>query len=77
MGVKTLGIEVNFYTAAGSKPTEIKRSYGHVDKELEKVDTALVWITDGVGYKEMKKSLKEAVDIHKNTYNLNMMKESF
>lgn len=74
---KTLGVEVNFYTASGSKPTEIKRSYGHVNNELEKVGAALAWITDGIGYKEMKKSLKEAVDIHKNTYNLNMMKESF
>lgn len=74
---KKLGIEVNFYTASGSKPTEIKRSYGHVNRELEKVGTTLVWITDGIGYKEMKKSLKEAVDIHRNTYNLFMMKESF
>jgi len=75
-GDKVLGVEVNFYTASGSKPTEIKRSYGHVNKELEQVDAVLAWITDGIGYKEMKKSLKEAVEIHKNTYNLNMMKES-
>jgi len=74
---KTIGIEVNFYTASGSKPTEIKRSYGHINKELEKVGATLVWITDGIGYKDMKNSLKEARDIHKNTYNLNMMKESF
>jgi len=74
---RTIGIEVNFYTASGSKPTEIKRSYGHINKELEEVGAALVWITDGIGYKDMKNSLKEARDIHKNTYNLNMMKESF
>ncbi len=74
---KVLGIEINFYTASGSKPTEIKRSYGLVNKELEKVGVTLAWITDGIGYKEMKKSLKEAWDIHKNTYNLNMMKDSF
>ncbi len=73
----TLGIEINFYTASGSKPTEIKRSYGHINKELEEVGATLVWITDGVGYKDMKNSLKEARDIHKNTYNFNMMKESF
>lgn len=76
-GGKILGIEVNFYTASGSKPTEIKRSYGHVNKELENVGAALVWITDGIGYKEMRKSLKEARDIHKNTYNFKMMRESF
>ncbi len=73
---KIVGIEVNFYTASGSKPTEIKRSYGHVNKELEKVNASLVWITDGIGYMQMKKSLKEAIDIHKNTYNFNMMKQS-
>jgi hypothetical protein len=74
---QTLGIEINFYTASGSKPTEIKRSYGHINKELEEVGATLVWITDGIGYKDMKNSLKEARDIHKNTYNFNMMKESF
>lgn len=74
---KKIGIEVNFYTSSGSKPTEIKRSYGLVNKELENVNTVLVWITDGIGYTEMKKSLKEARDIHKNIYNFNMMKKSF
>ena len=72
-----IGIEVNFYTSSGSKPTEIKRSYGQVNGELEKVGVVLVWVTDGVGYVGMKKSLKEARDIHKNTYNFLMMKENF
>lgn len=72
-----LGIEINFYTASGSKPTEIKRSYGLVNNELDNVGVALVWITDGAGYFDMKNSLKEARDIHKNTYNFKMMKESF
>lgn len=74
---KAIGMEVNFYTASGSKPTEIKRSYGHVNGELGKLGVALAWITDGIGYESMKKSLKEARDIHKNIYNFNMMKESF
>lgn len=71
------GLEINFYTSSGSKPTEIKRSYGHVNRELEKVNAVLIWVTDGVGYMDMKKSLKEARDIHKNIYNLNMFKQSF
>ena len=74
---RSIGIEVNFYTASGSKPTEIKRSYGHVNKEFEQVDVVLAWITDGIGYLVMKKSLKEARDIHKNTYNFKMMCEHF
>ncbi len=73
---KIIGIEVNFYTSSGSKPTEIKRSYAHVDRELEKVGVTLVWITDGIGYKVMKKSLKEAREIHPNIYNFKMMKSS-
>lgn len=72
-GKPVIGIEVNFYTVSGSKPTEIKRSYGQVNQELAKVGCELVWITDGVGYEDMKKSLKEAFDIHKNTYNFKMM----
>jgi len=42
---------------------------------LEKVKVALLWITDGAGYFDMKNSLKEARDIHPNTYNFKMMKE--
>jgi len=64
LGQKKIGIEVNFYTSGGSKPTEIKRSYGQVNRELGKVNTKLVWITDGIGYEKMNNSLKEARDIH-------------
>lgn len=76
-GDKKIGLEVNFYTSSGSKPTEIKRSYGQVNPELEKVNTLLVWVTDGIGYEKMQKSLKEARDIHKNIYNLKMFQEHF
>ncbi|MDD4695796.1 MAG: DpnII family type II restriction endonuclease [Patescibacteria group bacterium] len=74
---KIIGIEANFYTVSGSKPTEIKRSYGQVNKELQKMGVELVWITDGAGYFDMKNSLKEARDIHKNIYNLKMLKKDF
>ncbi len=74
---KKIGIEINFYTASGSKPTEIKRSYNFVNNELQAVNCLLVWVTDGIGYLQMKKSLKEALDVHKNTYNLNMFKQYF
>lgn len=76
-GTKKIGVEINFYTSSGSKPTEIKRSYGQINLELAKVGTLLAWVTDGAGYDKMKKSLKEARDIHKNIYNLEMFKESF
>lgn len=72
-----VGIEVNFYTNTGSKPTEIKRSYGEVNRQLSKQGISLVWVTDGFGYTKMKKSLKDAFEIHPNTYNFEMLRKYF
>jgi type II restriction enzyme len=72
-GDKKIGVEVNFYTASGSKPTEIKRSYTQVNRDLDAVGASLIWVTDGVGYLSMKRSLKEARDSHQNIYNLKML----
>lgn len=67
-----IGVEVNFYTTSGSKPTEIRRAYENVNRELNKVGVELVWITDGSGYLKMKRSLEDAFTIHPNTYNYEM-----
>jgi type II restriction enzyme len=67
-----IGVEVNFYTTSGSKPSEIKRAYENVNRELNRVGVELVWITDGAGYLKMKRSLEEAFKIHPNTYNYEM-----
>ncbi len=71
----SLGIEVNFYTNTGSKPTEIKRSYGQVNNQLSAKKIELIWITDGFGYTLMKKSLGDAFEIHPNIYNTQMVKK--
>lgn len=71
-GKVRIGIEVNFYTTTGSKPTEIKRAYENVNRELSNVGVELVWITDGAGYLKMRKSLAEAFEKHPNTYNYEM-----
>jgi type II restriction enzyme len=71
-GKARIGVEVNFYTTSGSKPSEIKRAYENVNRELNQVGVELVWITDGAGYLKMKKSLEEAFRIHRNTYNYEM-----
>jgi type II restriction enzyme len=71
-GKPRIGVEVNFYTTSGSKPSEIKRAYENVNRELNGVGVELVWITDGAGYFKMKKSLEEAFRIHPNTYNYEM-----
>jgi type II restriction enzyme len=67
-----IGVEVNFYTTSGSKPSEIKRAYETVNREFQDVGVELVWITDGAGYLKMKKALEEAFQKHPNTYNYEM-----
>lgn len=71
-GKVRIGVEVNFYTTSGSKPSEIKRAYQNVNRELAVGGVELVWITDGAGYLKMKRSLKEAFEAHRNTYNFEM-----
>ena len=71
-----IGFEVNFYTSAGSKPSEIKRSYAQVRRDLEEVGVELVWVTDGEGYMKMKKSLADAQETHPNIYNFSMLKRN-
>lgn len=67
------GMEANFYTSSGSKPTEIKRSYAEVARGLESVGVALIWITDGAGYHKMARSLRDAYVTFPNIYNLNQV----
>lgn len=69
-GRPRFGIEVNYYTVAGSKPTEIKRSYAEVLRGLQSIGVDLIWITDGKGYRDMRQSLKDAFVILPNIYNL-------
>lgn len=71
-GKTRIGVEVNFYTTTGSKPSEIKRAYGQVNRELSQVGVELAWITDGAGYLKMQRSLREAFEAHPNTYNYEM-----
>lgn len=70
------GVEVNFYTVSGSKPTEIKRSYGDIMRRLKEQGIDLIWITDGFGYTSMKRSLRDAFVIFPNIYNYKMASES-
>jgi type II restriction enzyme len=70
-GKLRIGIEVNFFTIHGSKPSEIKRAYENVSRNLSGVHIDFVWITDGIGYLKMQRSLKEAFESHLNIYNFN------
>jgi hypothetical protein len=74
-GKHKFGIEVNFYTGPGSKPTEIKRSYGEILRGLKKVGVDLIWVTDGKGYSDMHRSLGDAFEIVPNIFNMRQMVE--
>jgi len=71
-GIPKVAVEVNFYTGPGSKPTEIKRAYADLSRNLDEVGVTLIWITDGIGYRKMKRSLRDAFRVHPNTYNFDM-----
>lgn len=71
-GAVRFGIEGNFYTVAGSKPTEIKRSYADLAQRLDQVGVTLIWLTDGKGYRRMRSSLRDAFAVFRNIYNLRM-----
>jgi len=74
-GKPRFGIEVNFYTVQGSKPTEIKRSYGDVTRRLADAGVELIWVTDGKGYRSMNRSLRDAYVILPNIFNLKQVRE--
>lgn len=69
------GVEINFYTVSGSKPTEMKRSYADIGQRLEALGITMIWITDGKGYRFMQRSLKDAFSLFPNIYNFNMAKQ--
>lgn len=68
---KIYGIEINFYSANGSKPTEIIRSYTALDEHVQNVDGfEFVWITDGFGWKKSKEDFEGAFESIQHLYNL-------
>ena len=68
---KTFLIEVNFYTAGGSKLNEVARSYSEIAPKVNAVPGfEFVWITDGCGWHAAKSKLLNAYDIIPRVYNL-------
>lgn len=68
---KTYLIEVNFYTAGGSKLNEVARAYSELAPRVNSVDGfEFVWITDGIGWQSAKNKLEEAYSIIPSVYNL-------
>lgn len=73
---KTYLIEVNFYSAGGSKLNEVARSYSELAPKINSVNGfEFVWITDGIGWKSAKNKLQEAYSIIPEVYNLTNVNE--
>ncbi|RVZ81643.1 type II restriction endonuclease [Helicobacter pylori] len=58
---KTYFIEANFYTISGSKLNEVARSYQDLALKFEAFPNyEFIWITDGIGWLDVKNKLQEA-----------------
>lgn len=68
---KTYLIEVNFYSAGGSKLNETARAYTDIAPKINQYsEYEFVWITDGKGWEKSKSKLKEAYQNIDKVYNL-------
>lgn len=66
------GIETNFYNSSGSKLNETARSYKMLAIEANNHPKfRFIWITDGEGWKDADKNLKETFDVLENLYCIN------
>jgi type II restriction enzyme len=71
-------VEVNFYSSGGSKLVSIAESYkerAHKWKNIK--NFKFVWITDGKGWYNDKKSLEETFNVLENIYNLNDLEKGY
>ncbi len=74
--IKIYLIEVNFYSAGGSKLNEVARSYSDIAPKINSISNfEFVWITDGIGWKNAKNKLQEAYSIIPSIYNLTDIQE--
>lgn len=68
-GKTVFAIEVNFYTASGSKLNETARSYKMISEMSRDIEGfEFVWITDGKGWKSTKNSLHETFNAMDNIF---------
>ncbi len=70
-----IAIEVNFYSAGGSKLKSTAGEYKELATRLQKSGVEFVWITDGLGWKTAKVPLKSAFVEIDNVFNLELLAE--
>lgn len=68
-------IETNFYSGGGSKLNETARSYKMITEEAKTIQNVeFVWFTDGQGWFQAKKNLRETFEVLPYLYNINDLK---
>lgn len=71
-------VETNFYGGGGSKLNETARSYKELAYQVKKFpNVKFVWITDGVGWRTVKRGLKETYDELEHFYTLADLENGF
>ncbi|MGH2638498.1 MAG: DpnII family type II restriction endonuclease [Rhabdochlamydiaceae bacterium] len=60
-GKPVAACEANVYNVQGSKPTEIIRSYAHLNDLLNQREMAFFWFTDGPAWNDMWPALEGAL----------------
>lgn len=73
---KIYGIETNFYNGGGSKLNETARSYKMLALEAGRTsDFEFVWFTDGAGWKNARKNLRETFDVLPTMFNIKELED--
>ena len=68
-------IETNFYSGGVSKLNETARSYKMITEEAKTIQNVeFVWFTDGQGWFQAKKNLRETFEVLPYLYNINDLK---
>ena len=68
-------IETNFYSGGGSKLNETARSYKMITEEAKTIpNVEFVWFTDGQGWFQANKNLRETFEVLPYLYNINDLK---
>lgn len=72
-GKPVMVIESNFYNDTGSKPSTISREYVLNNEEAKTQNVLFVWVTDGQGWKKMRRTLDFAMERIDFILNFNML----
>ena len=70
-------MEVNHYGGVGSKPTTIVAEYIERQQILEGSGVQFLWVTDGFGWLDMEKNLRDAFDNVRHLINIRLAADGY